>query len=110
MNINGGYGFLTVDIAIGEFKNFAGPTLDYQYYTLAGEYNDFYASVSAWDDAYEGEVIEVGYTNTLSINDTGLFDYSIAAIHSNNVGIRDLAASDDDTSFVLSISKAFGTE
>lgn len=110
VNIIGGYGLLSVDIAVGEYKNFAGPTLDYQYYTLAGEYNNIYASVSVWDDAYKGEVIEVGYANNLSIKDTELFDYRIAAIHSNNVGIRDLADGDDDTSFVLSISKAFGTE
>lgn len=37
-NINGGYSLFSLDIAVGEYQNFNGPTLDYQYYTLAAEY------------------------------------------------------------------------
>jgi uncharacterized protein (TIGR02001 family) len=110
LNLNGGYGFVSADIAIGRYDNFSGPTLNYRYYTLGLQHHKFYASISAWGDDYAGEVFEVGYNDTLFINDAELFDYGISAINSNDVGVRNNAERINDTSLVLSISKAFGTE
>ena len=110
LNLNGGYGYVSVDIAIGRYDNFGGPTLDYQYYTVSVEHSEFYASISSWGDDYDGDVFEVGYQNTLSTNRTELFDYGIALIRSNDVGVRTRLEKDDDTSLVLSINKTFGAE
>ena len=110
VNLNGGYGYVSADIAIGRYDNFGGPTLDYQYYTISAEYREFYASVSSWGDDFAGEVFEVGYNSTRSINDAELFDYGVSVISSSDVGVRSSLEKDDDTSLVLSISKAFGTE
>lgn len=110
LNLNGGYGYVSADVAIGRYSNFGGLTLDYQYYTVSVEHKEFYASISSWGDDYEGDVFEVGYNNTLSTNGSDLFDYSIAAIRSDDVGVRTRLARDDDTSLALSISKTFGAE
>lgn len=110
LNLHGGYGYVSADIAIGRYDNFGGPTLDYQYYTVSVEHREFYASISSWGDDYDGEVFEIGYSNTLVINGAELFDYGIAVINSNDVGVSSSLEKDDDTSLVLSLSKAFGRE
>lgn len=107
INLNGDYSYFTLDIAIGEYDNFSGPTLDYQYYTLAAEYNDFYASISSWGNDYEGEAFEFGYENTLRVGETDLVDYRLAVIHSGDIEVLGSQLVDDDTSLVLSVSKTF---
>lgn len=107
INLNGGYGYFTFDIAVGEYDNFGGPTLDYQFYTLAADYNNFYASISAWGDDYEGEILEFAYENTLTVGETDLVDYRLAVIRSGDIEILDTPFADDDTSLVLGISKTF---
>ena len=103
LNLNGSWRFLSVDVAIGEYDNGADPTLDYQFYSVTGEYNKFYGTVGIFADDFDGEYYEVGYADTLSVGDVDLFDYSFAAIYSSD----DLLGGDDDTSLVLSVSKTF---
>ncbi len=50
------------------------------------------------------------YNNSLSIDGTELFDFGIAVINSNDVGIRGGSVKADDTSLVLRVSKTFGAE
>lgn len=108
LNISGGYSYVSLDIAIGEYENFSGPTLDYQYYTLAAQYEDFYASFSSWSDDYDGRVFELGYSGATAIKDVELFDYQIAIIRNNDISIQNLLQlTEDDTSFVLTVSKTF---
>lgn len=110
-NMRGAYGSFSLDIAAGEYENFNGPTLDYQYYTLAAEYEDFYASISSWSDDYEGGVVELGYVGILAIADVELFDYKIAVVRNTDIAIRDqLQLAGDNTSFVLTLSKSFGPD
>ena len=111
LNVSGSYGYLSLDIAVGEYENFNGPTLNYQYYTLTAENQNFYASVSLWNDDYEGDVVELGYSGALSVDSVELLDYQLAVIRNSNITIRDgRQLADADTSFVLTISKSFGTE
>lgn len=110
LNLNGGYGYARVDIAIGRYDNFSGPTLNYEYYTVSVEHGEFYTGISSWGDDYDGEVIEVGYGSTLPITGGDCIDFGIAVINSNDVGVRSSFEKDDDTSLVLSISKAFGAK
>jgi len=41
-NFSAGYSFLTFDAATGEYDNFNGPKLKYQFYSLKAEYNGFW--------------------------------------------------------------------
>ena len=103
LNLNGGWKFLTLDIAIGQWDNPDGRTEDYQFYALTADYNKFYGTVGIFADDFDGEYYEVGYADTLSVEETDLFDYSFSVIYSTD----DLLGGDDDTSLVLSISKSF---
>ena len=103
-NFSVGWGILTFDAALGEYDNFGGPTLDYQFYSMTAEYNGFYGTVGTFEDDFDGTYFEAGYGNTLSVADSDLFDYTFSVVHSD----KDLAGGDDsDTNFILSITKSF---
>lgn len=103
LNLSGGFKFFTLDVAIGEYDNFSGPTLDYTFISGTAEYNGFYGRVGVFSRDFDGEFYEAGYGNTLSVADTEIVDYTFSVIHSTD----DLLGGDDDTSLVLSISKTF---
>jgi uncharacterized protein (TIGR02001 family) len=103
LNLTGGWKWFTVDAAIGEYDNFDGPTQDYQFYSLKGELNGFYALYGFFEDDFDGEYYEAGYGNTLTLADTDLFDYSFSVIYSSD----DLLGGSDDTNIVVGISKSF---
>jgi uncharacterized protein (TIGR02001 family) len=102
-NLGGGWKWFSVDIAIGEYDNFTGPTLDYRFYALNAEYEGFYATVGIFDEDFDGEYYEAGYGAPLEAADTYLFDYQISIIHSTD----DLLGGDDDTNLVFSITRNF---
>ena len=104
LNLNAGWKFVSFDVAIGEYDNGNGPTQDYQFYALTADYNSFYATVGMFEDDFDGEYYEAGYSETLSVGDTELFDYAFSVIYSTD----DLLGGEDDTSLVLSVSKTFG--
>lgn len=103
LNLNGGWQFISVNIAFGEYDNFGGSTLNYQYYNVTAEYNGVYALIGSFQDDFEGEYFEAGYANTLTVSEVDIFDYSLAVIHSTD----DLLGADDDTSLVFTIGKSF---
>ena len=103
INLSAGWSFLSVDIAVGEYDNFDGPKLDYQFYAITAEYNGFYGTVGIFEDDFDGNYYEAGYGNTLTINDVDLFDYSFAVIYSDDK----LLGGTDDINIVAQISKSF---
>lgn len=103
INLGVGWKWFSLDAALGEYENFDGPTLDYEFYTLTGEYNGFYATVGIFENDFDGEYYEAGYGNGLTVADTYLFDYQISLIHSTD----DLLGGEDDTNLVFSISREF---
>lgn len=104
VNLSAGWEWLTFDAAIGTYDNFAGPDLDYKFYSLTAEYNGFYGVVGTFADDFEGSYLEAGYGSTLTVGETDLFDYGFSVIHSD----EDLAGSDSsDTNFILTLSKSF---
>jgi hypothetical protein len=103
VNLSAGWSFLTFDAAIGTYDNFDGPTLDYEYYSLTAEYNGFYGRVATFANDFDGNYYEGGYGNTLSVQDTDLFDYTFSIIYSDSTLLGDKS----DTNFVLSLSKTF---
>jgi uncharacterized protein (TIGR02001 family) len=103
VNLSAGWSILTFDAAIGTYDNFDGPKLDYQYYSLTAEYNGFYGRVATFEDEFDGSYYEAGYGNTLTFQDTDLFDYSIALIYSDST----LLGGESDTNLVFTLSKTF---
>ncbi|MEC9375212.1 MAG: TorF family putative porin [Pseudomonadota bacterium] len=100
LNLSGAWKWLSIDAAVGEYKNFAGPTLEYSFVSLTGEYQGFYTTVGDFSEDFEGTYYEVGYGNTLNAGGDDLFDYSISFINSNS----DLA---NDSYLLFGITKNF---
>lgn len=73
INLSAGYGWLTIDAAVGEYENFAGPKLDYQYYSFTLEKNGIYGRYGLFEDEADGSYFEVGYNATVSEIDLGLY-------------------------------------
>ncbi|MDJ0926087.1 MAG: TorF family putative porin [Gammaproteobacteria bacterium] len=103
LNLHGGWLFLSVDIAIGQYDNFDGPTQDYQFYSVSAEYNGAYALIGTFEDDFEGTYYEAGYGNTLAVGETELFDYNFSVIYSDDK----LLGGKDDINIVAQISKNF---
>ena len=97
-NLGTGFGPLSLDIAVGEYDNFDGPTQDYTYYalTLAGE-SGLYGTLAGFSQDFEGEYLELGYGATVADIDLG-----VALIFAN----EDLVG-DDEESIVFTIGKSF---
>jgi len=103
INLGAGWKFLSFDAAIGEYDNFAGPTLSYQFYSLTGSYHNFYGKIGTFQDDFEGSYYEAGYSNTLSVKETDLFDYAFAVVYSDS----SLLGGESDTNLTLTLTKAF---
>jgi uncharacterized protein (TIGR02001 family) len=103
VNLSAGWSFLTFDAAIGTYENFAGPDLDYEYYSLTAEYNGFFGRVATFENDFDGTYYEAGYGNTLTIEETDLLDYAFTVIYSDST----LLGGDSDTNFVFTLSKTF---
>lgn len=72
LNFSAGSGLATVDVAVGEYDNFDGPTADYAYYALTLEKNGFYGKFAGFSRDFAGNYLEFGYAHTLAELDLGL--------------------------------------
>ena len=97
LNFGTSYGLVSVDVALGQYDNFSGPTLDYTYYSLTVEKDGFYGKYAGFSQDFAGEYFEAGFSTTIADVDVG-----IAAIFAN----KDLVGTHDE-SLVLSIGKSF---
>ncbi|MGB5257415.1 MAG: TorF family putative porin [Woeseiaceae bacterium] len=98
INLGGSYGPLSVDVAIGEYENFTGPTQDYTFasLTLASE-NGFYGTFGTFSQDANGDYLELGYGTTVADIDLG-----VALILAND----DLIGADDE-SLIFTLGKSF---
>ena len=97
INLGLGYGYATLDVAVGEYDNFGGGKQDYTYYALTLANNGFYGKVAGFSQDFEGEYLELGYGATVAELDLG-----IAAIFANS----DLVGESSE-SLVFTIGKTF---
>ncbi len=97
INLSGGAGIFTLDVAIGEYENFSGPTQDYTFFSLTAESNGFHGTVGSFSQDADGEYFEVGYSTTVSDIDLG-----VAVIFATDDLIGDA-----DESLVFTIGKSF---
>ena len=72
INLGAGYDLLSVDVAIGEYENFDGPTQDYIYYAISLEKNGFYGKYAGFEDDFSGNYFEFGYGTTVADVDLGV--------------------------------------
>lgn len=98
INLSAGYAFVTLDVAIGEYDNFGGPTQDYQFYSLTAEHKGFYGKYGTFDDQFDGAYVEAGYATTLSGIDVTF--YGLYA-NENLIG-------EEEHALVLTVGKSFG--
>ena len=52
---------LGVEVAVGRYDNFDGPTQDYTYYAVSLEKNGFYGKIGGFAQDFDGEYFEGGY-------------------------------------------------
>lgn len=97
-NLGAAYEFVSLDVAVGQYENFDGPTLDYTYYALTLEAeNGLYGTVAGFAQDFEGEYLELGYGTSLAEIDLG-----VALIFGNS----DLLGESDEQ-LVFTIGKSF---
>jgi uncharacterized protein (TIGR02001 family) len=97
LNLGAGFGVFTFDLAIGEYDNFDGPTLDYTYYSVTAEKNGFYGKIGGFLQDFEGEYLEAGYGMTVAEIDLGV---SLVFSNSDLVG-------ESDEAIIFTIGKPF---
>lgn len=103
LNLGASWKFLSFDAAIGEYANFTGPTLKYQFYSVTASHNGFYGKAGMFADDFDGNYYEAGYGNNLTVDDKDLFDYAVAVIYSDST----LLGGESDTNLVFTLSKTF---
>lgn len=97
INLGGGYGRLSVDVAVGQYEAFEGPTLDYTYYAITLDKEGLYGRFAGFSRDFGGQYVELGYSTTVAEIDLG-----VAAIFSN-----DELTGDSNQSLVFTIGKIF---
>jgi uncharacterized protein (TIGR02001 family) len=97
LNFAAGFGLLTLDVAIGEYENFDGPTQNYTFYSLLLEKNGFYGKFGGFAQDFEGEYFEAGYGTTIADVNLAL---SVIVSNEKLVGA-------DDEAIVFTLSKSF---
>ena len=106
VNLSGGYKIFSISAAIGEYDNFAGPTLDYTFIAPRVDYKGFYGVVGLFSQDFDTTYYEAGYGS--QFEPIGL-DYKVSLIHTKDTLIKDFEDSDSgETSLVFTISKTFG--
>ena len=100
INLGGGLGIFSLEVAVGRYDNFDGPTQDYTYYALTLEQNGFYGKVGGFSQDFDGEYFEAGYGTSIA----DVVDIGLSLIISND----DLNGTDStDETLVFTIGKAF---
>lgn len=101
LNLGASWKFLSFEAAIGKYDS--TPRQDYQFYALTAGHNGFYGKVGTFSGDFSGSYYEAGYGGSLDAQETYLFDYAIAAIHSDST----LLGGESDTNLVFTISRDF---
>ena len=99
INLSGSYGLATLDVAIGEYENFAGPKLDYTIATLTIEKDGFYGKYATFSQDADGDYFELGYGTTVAEVDLGV------TLLFNDKNLSGDGSSDE--ALIFSIGKSF---
>jgi uncharacterized protein (TIGR02001 family) len=97
INLGAAVGLFSFDVAVGQYDNFDGPTLDYTYYSVTAEKNGFYGKIGGFAQDFEGEYLELGYGTTVSEIDLGV---NLVFSNSDLVG-------ESDEAIIFTVGKSF---
>ena len=96
VNFSLGFGWLTIDAAVGEYD--ASPEkFDYQFYSATIAHNNFWAQYGTFQDEFEGDYLQFGYDFTAAEIDFGV---SVLVTDDNAVG-------ENEEALIFSIGKTF---
>ena len=99
INLSGSYGFVSLDVAVGEYDNFGSPKADYSYYALTFEKNGFYGKYAGFSQDFSGEYFEAGYGTTVAD-----FDLGVSLLFND----KDLSGTgSSDETLIFTIGKSF---
>jgi len=101
-NLNAGWKWLSVDIAVGEYD--IEPKADYTFASLTADYNGLYATYGSFSQDFDGAYVEVGYGSTLSVAGEDLFDYAISFVRSED---KLIGETKDGNTLIFGITKNF---
>jgi uncharacterized protein (TIGR02001 family) len=99
INLGGSLSMFSLDVAIGEYDNFDGPTQDYIYYALTAEHNGFYGKFAGFGSDFDGSYFELGYGTTISDIDLGIY------LLFNDEDLSGTGSSDEN--LIFTIGKSF---
>lgn len=99
INLGATYGIAALDVAVGEYENFTGPTQDYTYVSLTLEKDGFYGKYATFSQDADGDYIELGYGTTVAEVDLGV---SIIFNDKNLSG-----DGESDEALIFSLGKSF---
>jgi uncharacterized protein (TIGR02001 family) len=105
INLNLGWKMLSVAYSVGEYDNFDGPTIDYDYVEVTAEHNGFYATYGEFGDEAEGSHFKFGYGA-----EVGGFDMGVEAIFSDDDASDQVDSDGDSTeseALIFSLGKTF---
>lgn len=109
LNLSASWKWISVDYAIGSYDQ--QPTdADYTFLSVKAEYKGFFGQFGAWGDEFNGDYLEIGYGNTLTVADKDLFDYTFALIRSDkdlSFKVDSNGNPTDDTFFYAGVVKTF---
>jgi len=109
LNLNAGWKFISISYQIGEYDS-EPVTADYTFLDVTLDYAGFYGTYGTWGDDFSGAYLEIGYGNTLSVDDTDLFDYPFAIIRSDedlSFKVDQNGQPTEDTFFYAGVTKTF---
>lgn len=109
VNLSGGWKAIALDIAVGEYENFDGPTQDYTFLSVTVVHHGFYGVFGTFGQDFDGEYFELGYGGAFSPGNTDMFDYTLSIIHSSDElsGKISSGQPDEDTFLNISFSRGF---
>ncbi len=100
INLTASYNIISFEYSFGEYDNFGGPDLDYDFTAITIEKNGFYGKYGAFGDDFDGDYFEFGYGTEIGGFDTGI------SIVINDEDL-DLETGDGTETIIFSISKSF---
>jgi len=99
LNLNLGYQTLSLDVALGQYDNFTGPTLDYSFVSVGLELGPATLTLGSFGQDANGEYAELGFGW-----DFEGIDLSFGVVHSTSDLLGPGAS---ETSLIFGINKTF---
>ncbi len=103
INLSASYDIVSLEYSFGEYDNFDGPDLDYDFTAITIEKNGFYGKYATFGDDFDGDYWEFGYGTEI-----GGFDAGISiVINDEDLDLEPAGDGKGTETIIFSISKSF---